>query len=197
HLPNPGRLKELLAPGARVILRKIRSQKRKTRFDLIGVNHGDTLVSVDSGVPNKLFREAFEKKAMEEFAAYESIKPEYRYGGSRVDFLLQGSGGKCLLEVKSCTLVKGGVALFPDAVTKRGTRHVYELAKALKEGYRAAVLFIVQRPDAEVFSPNDETDERFSEALRDAWRRGVDVYAYSAEFVGGEINLKERLQVKL
>ncbi len=196
HLPNPGRLKELLKPRAEVILRRVRGT-RKTHFDLVGVHHGPILISVDSRIPNKLFIEAFEKKSIEEFAIYDSITPEHRYGESRIDFLLTDEEEKCLLEVKSCTLVKNGVAFFPDAPTKRGTRHVYELLNALKEDYKAAILFIIQRSDVEAFSTNDEADSNFSEALRKAWREGVEIYAYSTEFDGREISLRDRLEIRL
>jgi len=103
----------------------------------------------------------------------------------------------CLLEVKSSTLVKDGVAMFPDAETERGRRHVRDLVKAKKEGYRTCVLFIVQRTDARVFSPNDETDPEFGKVLRGAAVEGVEVYAYYSEFTGDRITLKGKVRVEL
>jgi len=198
-LPNPGRLCELLVPNVRVVLRGSAVKGgRKTVYDVVGVYSDGTLVSIDSRVPNKLVFEALKRGSLLEFRGYNLVKPEYRHGQARFDFLLCGSAGKpCLLEVKSCTLVRNGVAMFPDAPTERGTRHVLELAKALNEGFRAAVLFIVQRGDAKVFTSNDETDPKFGRALREAVKEGVEVYAYMAIFNGNRTVLDKRVEVRL
>jgi len=177
-LPNPGRMHELLTPGTEVILRKVLKQNRKTDYDLIGVSYNGQMVSVDSRVPNKLVLEALKNRDIQELSEYNVIKPEYGYGHTRFDFFLANEHESCLLEVKSCTLVKDGVAMFPDARTERGRRHVRDLVKAKKEGYRACVLFIVQRTDAHVFVPNDETDPEFGKVLRNAAIEGVEIYAY-------------------
>jgi len=196
-LPNPGRMHELLTPGTEVILREVLKENRKTDYDLIGVFYNGQTVSVDSRVPNKLVLEALKNKDIEELSEYNIIKPEYGYGHTRFDFFLANEHERCLLEVKSCTLVKDGVALFPDAETERGRRHVKDLVKAKKEGYRTCVLFIVQRTDANVFAPNDETDPEFGKVLRDAAVKGVEVYAYYSEFIKNRITLKGKVKVEL
>jgi len=196
-LPNPGRMPELLTPGTEVVLKEVLKEDRKTDFDLIGVFYKGQVVSVDSRVPNKLVLEALKNGDIEELSEYNIIKPEYGYGHTRFDFFLANEHESCLLEVKSCTLVKDGVALFPDAETERGRRHVRDLVKAKKEGYRACVLFVVQRTDAHVFTPNDETDLEFGKVLRDAAVNGVEVYAYYSEFVGNKITLKGKVKVEL
>ena len=196
-LPNTGRMHELLTLGAEVVLREVLKENRKTDYDLIGVFCDGQLVSIDSRVPNKLVLEALRNKDMEELSEYDTITPEYSYGHTRFDFLLANEHEKCLLEVKSCTLVKDGVALFPDAKTERGTKHVRDLIKAGREGYRACVLFIVQRTDAHMFAPNDETDPEFGKALRDAAVKGVEVYAYSSEFSEKKITLRGKVEVEL
>jgi len=188
---------ELLTLGTKVILREVLKENRKTSHDLIGVFYDGQMVSVDSRVPNKLVLEALRNRDIEELSEYNAIKPEYGYGRTRFDFLLSNKYEQCLLEVKSCTLVKDGVAMFPDAKTERGRRHVRDLVKAKKEGYRACVLFIVQRTDAQVFSPNDETDPEFGEALRDAAADGVEVYAYYSKFAEDRITLKGKVKVGL
>jgi sugar fermentation stimulation protein A len=180
-LPNPGRMHELLVSGAAVILREVSKENRKTSYDLIGVSYKGQWVSVDSRVPNKLVLEALRNKDIEELAEYSIIKPEYGYGHTRFDFFLANECESCLLEVKSATLVKNGVAMFPDAVTERGTRHVKDLVKAKKEGYRACILFLVQRTDAHSFASDDETDPKFGKALRTAAAEGVEIYAYKME----------------
>ncbi|MCW4022044.1 MAG: DNA/RNA nuclease SfsA [Candidatus Bathyarchaeota archaeon] len=195
-LPNPGRMKELLFPGVEVFAHEVKKGHRKTKFDLIGVMHEGELISLDTRVPNKLVFEALKNKDIKEFNMYDFVKPEYGYGSSRFDFFLSNGNEKCLLEVKSCSLVEEGVALFPDAPTVRGKRHLLELIDAKKEGYRACVLFIIQRINADVFAPNDETDPDFGEAFRKALKNGVEAYAYYSEFVGNRIFLKDNVKIK-
>jgi len=180
-LPNPGRMREFLIPGTEVILREVMKENRKTSYDLIGVTYKGQRVSVDSRVPNKLVLEALRNGDIEELSEYNIIKPEYGYGHTRFDFFLANKHESCLLEAKSATLVKDGVAMFPDAVTERGKRHVSDLVKAKKEGYRACIVFIVQRTDAHAFAPSDETDSEFGKALRNAAVKGVEIYAYKME----------------
>lgn len=196
-LPNPGRLEELLVPGVEVLLRSVGKGWRKTAYDIVGVECCGQMVSVDSRLPNRLVYEALKNRDMPEFAKYPIIKLEHFYGHTRFDFLLRGDAEHCLLEVKSCTLVRDGVAMFPDAPTKRGARHVLELAKAKNDGYRACILFIIQRRDAYVFKPNDEVDKAFGENLRQAVKSGVEVYAYTSEFVGDKIMLRGKVEVAL
>jgi len=196
-LPNPGRMYELLTPGTPVVLREVFKEGRKTKYDLIGVYHNDQIVSIDSRVPNKLVRKALINRDIEELSEYDTIQPEYSHGHSRFDFFLANEREKCFLEVKSCTLVKDGVALFPDAPTEKGRRHVQTLMEAVKSGYRACVLFIIQRTDAQVFTPNIETDPAFGTALRNAFSARVEIFAYYSEFLGTTITLKGKVKVEL
>lgn len=198
-LPNPGRMHELLIPGTEVFLIESLKENRKTSYDLIGVSYNDQRVSVDSRVPNKLVLEALRNGDIEELAEYNIIKPEYGYGHTRFDFFLANKRESCLLEVKSVTLVKDGVAMFPDAVTKRGKRHVNDLVKAKKEGYRACILFVVQRTDASAFAPSDESDPEFGKTLRNAAAEGVEIYAYKMEISinFSLLSLSSRLDVNL
>ncbi|MFQ5838798.1 MAG: DNA/RNA nuclease SfsA [Thermoplasmata archaeon] len=196
HLPNPGRLRELLQPGATVFLREQPVEGRKTSHDLAAVRLGSILVSVDSRLPNRAVRHLLREGRLQEFAGYTTIIPEARLGNSRVDFLLR-NGRECYLEVKSCTLVVDGAALFPDAPTERGRRHLEELVAAVESGFKAAVLFVVQRPDASLFRPNDETDSRFGDALRRAHRAGVKVLAYGCRFDGVSLVDFEQMQTSI
>jgi sugar fermentation stimulation protein A len=198
-LPDPGRLNELLFPGASVILREAKLKgKRKTDYDLIGIklNEGN-IVSIDSRVPNKLVFEALKNGDIEELSGYPTIKPEYRYYHSRFDFFLAYRDQRCLLEVKSCTLLKEHIGMFPDAPTKRGRRHIKDLIKARKEGYRACLLFIIQRKGAYLFTPNDETDIEFGKVIRNAAIQGVEIYAYSTIIDEKQITLDKKIKVVL
>jgi sugar fermentation stimulation protein A len=140
--------------------------------------------------------EALRNGDLPEFRGYAAVKAEYRYGNAKFDFFLSNGVGlkPCLLEVKSCTLVRDGVAMFPDAPTERGARHVLELAKALDDGYKAAVLFVIQRDDAHMFKPNDDLDPKFGRALRGC-KGGVEVYAYTASFTGNRLCLAVKLEL--
>ncbi|MFQ6075910.1 MAG: DNA/RNA nuclease SfsA [Candidatus Bathyarchaeia archaeon] len=115
-LPNPGRLREWLAPGTVVVLREVLKEGRKTRFDVIGVSVDGRRVSIDARVPNKVLMEVLQRREVEEFSMYSQIKPEWGYGHTRFDFLLTDGQDRCLLEVKSCTLVVGGG---PSSQTRR------------------------------------------------------------------------------
>jgi sugar fermentation stimulation protein A len=196
-LPNPGRMTGLLISGAEVILKEVSRRNRKTSYDLIGIYHKRQKISLDSRVPNKLVWEALKSRDLPEFLNYTSIKPEYSYDHTRFDFLLRNGSKPCLLEVKSCTLIENGIAMFPDAVSIRGRRHVRDLIRAKCEGYRACILFIIQRMDARIFSPDDETDPEFGKALREAASQGVEIYSYLSEFIEDKIILRKRVEVKL
>jgi len=160
------------------------TNRPKTVGRLLMVRTGSTWVSVDTSLPGKLFHQAVVEGACPPFAGYTAVRPECRYGGSRIDFLLTAPDQPpCLVEVKSVTSVVPDadgvrVARFPDAPTARGARHLGELAGAVREGYRAAVCFIAQRDDAQAFGPWDEIDPVFGDALRAVARAGVEVHAF-------------------
>jgi sugar fermentation stimulation protein A len=196
HLPNSGRLGELLVPGRRVVLIHRPAQRRKTSYDLNLVEVEGRWVSVDARLPNDLVEEALLSGRLAPLAGYPTLRREVPFGRSRFDFQLTAPDRPaCLVEVKSITLVMGGLGCFPDAVTLRGRRHVYELADAVETGYRAAVVFCVQRDDASGIRPHDESDPGFGIALRDAARRGVEVYAYACQVEPGRIEITQPLPV--
>jgi sugar fermentation stimulation protein A len=198
HLPNSGRLEELLEPGRRLFLRPAASPNRKTAYDLLLVDVEGVLVSADARLPNLLVEEALREGRLSPFEGYETVRREVKRGQSRLDFALEGRGRRCLIEVKSVTLVRGGgVALFPDAPTLRGRRHVEELRQAVAEGERAAIVFVVQREDAVAFAPHDEADPAFGHALRRAVEAGVEVYAYACRVSRQEVRLDRPLEVRM
>jgi len=198
HLPNSGRLGELLVPGRRVWLAERPGVGRKTRYDLNLVAADGRWVSVDARLPNDLVAEALRGGELQPLAGYPGQRREVTVGRSRFDFLLEAPGRPpCLVEVKSVTLVVDGLGCFPDAVTARGRRHVEELGRAVASGYRAAVVFVVQRDDAEGLRPHDESDPDFGRALREAARRGVEVLAYRCLVEPGRVEITDRVPVWL
>jgi sugar fermentation stimulation protein A len=197
HLPNSGRLTELLTPGRRCWLEPFDSPRRKTCFDLVLVEYAGVFVSVDARRPNSLLAEALAAGHLRPFKAHTAFEREVPWAGSRLDFRLEGPGGTCWVEAKSVTLVEDGIALFPDAPTLRGTRHVRELIRLVENGDRAAVVFVVQRPHARQFSPNAESDPALAAALRAAQTAGVAVHAWSCIVNRQEIAIDRELPVVL
>ena len=202
HIPNTGRCREILFDGARVILEIRESKTRKTPYELIMVYKGDRLISIDSQAPNKIVEEAVRENLIKEIGSYEYIKREAIYQRSRFDLLLKKTEESekeesCFIEVKGVTLEIEGTALFPDAPTERGTRHMKELTSARQEGYRAAVIFLVQMENIKTFTPNKLMDGEFSEALAAAHSEGVEVLSYNCRVSEKEIMINEKVEVVL
>jgi sugar fermentation stimulation protein A len=187
---------ELLCKGVEVYLRKEEASHRKTDFDLVLVNHNGTLVSIDSRVPNKLLHEAITECKLSEFEGFHVSRSEPMFHDSRFDLLLKNHETQIMLEAKSCTLVEEKVALFPDAPTKRGSRHMLTLIEALAYG-RTAVVFVIQRNDVEEFRPYHQNDPVFSHSLIQAAENGVEIYAYRCRVNLNEIIIVDRLPVNL
>ena len=198
HVPNSGRMGELLVPGFRVLLAPApEGTNRKTSFDLALVDTGDALSSADARLPNKLVAEALLRKRLPQFESYPVARSEQVFGESRLDFLLEGPTGKCYVETKSVTLVEDGVGLFPDAPTIRGVKHLRSLMAAGKEGHEAAVVFVIQRHDAEAFAPHDIADPLLGTTLREAVAAGVDARAYRCRVSERCIILADEVPVRL
>ena len=179
HVKNTGRLRELLLPGARVILAKADNPARKTPYDLIGVyrkekDGTERLFNIDSQAPNAVVREWLEGQE------FDLVRPEYTWGNSRMDFYMEKQNGtkspeRYLMEVKGCTLDRDGIGYFPDAPTERGVKHLHELAKASAAGYHAFLAFVIQMEGVLEVRPNTETHPEFAEALQAAEQAGVQV----------------------
>ena len=197
HVANSGRMRELFVPGYRVLLKPRPGEHRKTKYDLALVDMGLGLASADARLPNTLVREALDEGRLGEFADYPQVTPESTFGDSRLDFLLEGPPGKFYLETKSVTLVEDGVGLFPDAPTVRGVKHLKSLEHALADGHRAAVVFVIQRNDAQAFSTSDDSDPEFAVALRHAMAAGVEAFAYRCRVTERRVELAEQLPIRL
>lgn len=217
HVKNTGRCRELLIPGARVFIALSAGPARRTPGDLIAVYKGDRLINMDSQAPNRVAREAFSAgfrlEGMEAAAAL--IRPETVWGASRLDFYLQWPGkrgtglacpqglslpdgrGQGFVEVKGVTLEQEGAALFPDAPTQRGIKHLEELTALSQAGYPAWVLFVIQMEGVDAFAPNDRTHPAFGEALRRAASAGVGVAAYDCLVESDTLALGKPVKVRL
>lgn len=193
HVKNTGRCRELLRPEARVWLEKGTNPKRKTAYDLVTVEKGRRLVNMDAQAPNKIFGEW----ALRLEAGIRSVRPEVAFGDSRLDFLLETEQGRHYVEVKGVTLEEGGHVFFPDAPTERGVRHLHTLMRAVEQGHRATVFFVVQMADVLDFSPNDSTDPAFGQALRQVAAVGVQVLAFTCQVTPEEVTMDHQIPVIL
>jgi len=198
HCPNSGSMMGCAAPGSTVLLSRSENPKRKYPFTWEMVQVGKLWVGINTGRPNTLVREAICEGVVSELAGYNAIRPEVRYGtNSRIDLLLSGNPGLCYVEVKNVTLVEGETALFPDAVTERGQKHLVELMKVVRSGRRGVIFFVVQRGDARCLAPADRIDPEYGRLLRTAVENGVEALAYHARVEPAEIRLTRRLPIIL
>lgn len=195
HVKNTGRCKELLVEGATVYLERSDNPNRKTQYDLISVEKGNMLINMDSQAPNKAAKEWLESGGY--ISNPTLIKPETKYGNSRFDFYIESDSEKAFVEVKGVTLEKDGVAMFPDAPTQRGTKHINELISAKREGFRTAVLFVIQMKGCNLFTPNIETDKTFADALKSAKEKGVEILAMDCIITPETMTVDRPIEIKL
>lgn len=195
HVKNTGRCKELLVPNATVYLEKSDSTERKTKYDLVAVEKGDTLINMDSQAPNKAVKEWLEAGNL--ISSPTLIKPETKYKNSRFDFYVESEKEKAFVEVKGVTLENNKIACFPDAPTQRGSKHLNELIEAKKNGYRAVALFVIQMKGCTKFLPNDKTDKQFADTLRKAKNAGVEILAMDCLISPDSMNIDSPVTVEL
>ena len=198
HVRNTGRCREILIPGTRVLLEKAsNNSKRKTRFSLIGAYKGSRLINIDSQIPNALVFSALDNNDLNIIKEMKYLKREATYQHSRFDLFYRSIYKKGFIEVKGVTLEKDGTALFPDAPTLRGTRHIFELIDAFNKGYENYLIFVIQMKGVNCFKPNDEMDPNFSEALRAADQKGVHIRAYDCLVTNDSIKIDQPVRVVL
>ena len=196
HVANSGRMREMFVPGYKVKLKPVMGDHRKTKFDLALVQMGKSLASADARLPNSLVAEALERQSLPPFRAYSKLRREVTFGESRLDLMLEGEPGLCYIETKSVTLVVDGVGLFPDAPTTRGAKHMRSLQQAVREGHKAAVVFVIQRSDVEAFATHDAADPDFGQVFRQALSSGVEAFAYKCEVTENSIQLSSPLPIQ-
>jgi len=194
HIHDPGRLKELLYPGNEVLLRRTSDLNRKTNWNLIVALYDKQWVLVHSGFHRDIAEKVINNRKLSPFGCVKNIRPEPKLGESRLDFLLTTrKKDKIWVEVKGCTLAVDGVALFPDAPTMRGARHVRHLIEAKENGEDAAILILVFRKDAECFSPNVETDFDFSKTFLSALEVGVEFHPLKFLYEDGFVSYIKKI----
>ncbi len=199
HVKNTGRCRELLVPDVRVYLEISDNPARKTKYDLIAVekqtDSGILLVNMDSQIPNAAAEEWLRNGGL--FSENAVIVREKTFGKSRFDFYIEDGNRKIFLEVKGVTLEYDGVAMFPDAPTERGVKHINELVSSLESGYEAYILFVIQMKGMKCFVPHDEMHPEFGDALRNAEEKGVRIIAMDCIVTPDSMTVDEEVKVNL
>lgn len=199
HCPNSGRMTACCEPGRPVHLSRSEAPGRKLRYTWELIEMPTSLVGVNTLVPNRLVMESIRRGRIGELSGYASVRREAAVGkGSRMDILLSDpERGRCYVEVKNCTLVEDGLAVFPDAVTARGLKHLVEMRRLVAEGTRCVMFYLIQRMDARLFMPADAVDPDYGRGLREAVREGVEILVWDAEITLRGIRLHRRIPWRL
>lgn len=200
HVKNTGRCKELLIPGCSVYLTAADNPNRKTKYDLIAVekqrkNNTPLLINMDSQIVNSAAEEWLKKGEL--FGKEANIRREVTWGNSRFDFYIETGNKKIFLEVKGVTLEQDGIAMFPDAPTERGIKHINELIKAKSEGFDSYILFIIQMKEIKEFIPNDLTHPAFGAALKKAQKAGVNILAMDCIITPDTITVDKEVKCRI
>jgi sugar fermentation stimulation protein A len=197
HCTNSGSMKSCLENGAEVFLSPVSDPTRKTKFTWEMIKIGGSWVGINTGNPNKLAFEAISAGIIPELTGYTKVMREVVFGDSRFDVFAENKTEKCFVEVKNVTLKEGKYALFPDAVTTRGQKHLKTLMEVKAAGMRAVMLYIVQRTDVEIFAPAKEIDPEYAKALKQAVDAGVEVIVMQTEVSPEGIYIKKKLPVEI
>lgn len=197
HCTNSGSMKSCLEDGAEVYLTPVNDPKRKTKFtwEMIKIN-GDW-VGINTGNPNKLAFDAISENKIPELQAYTTVKREVTFGDSRFDVYAENDSEKCFVEVKNVSMKEGKYALFPDAVTTRGQKHLKTLMEVKSKGIRAVMLYVIQRSDVDIFAPAEEIDPAYAKALKEAFEAGVEVIPMQAKVTPESIEFVRKLPFEL
>lgn len=196
HCPNSGSMKGCSSPGSEVVISKSANPKRKYAWTLEMVREKNCWIGVNTSMTNKLVREGLESGVIDDFGQITSIQPEVKVSDkSRLDFLVQAGDKKNYIEVKNCSLAENSVALFPDAITSRGTRHLLELDRLREEGAGTTVIFCVQRTDVRSFMPAESIDPEYAETLYRVHENGVMILAYQADVCPSSVTIAKKIPV--
>ncbi len=197
HTPNTGSMQQCAVAGQRVLISQNDAPQRKLKYTLELIRVGDHWVDTHTQRTNRLAEEALRNDWLAGLRGYK-VTPEFKIGDSRIDFLLEKAEERVLVEVKNVTLLKHpSTACFPDAVTSRGQKHLRELLAARQQGYRAVILFLVQRGEATEFSPADEIDAEYGRLLREVVAGGVEALAYKTAVKPDENRVADAIPVVL
>jgi sugar fermentation stimulation protein A len=197
HCTNSGSMKSCLEDGAEVFLTPVNDPKRKTRFTWEMIRINGNWVGINTSNPNKLVFEAIRNKEIPGLDNYTRVTREVKFDESRLDILAENDYEQCAIEVKNVTLKDGDFATFPDARTERGLKHLHTLIRLKKEGYRAVMVYVIQRMDVTTFAPAADIDPQYAAALKQAAENGVEIFPVQARVTPEEIKIEQILKYSL
>lgn len=199
HCPNSGSMKGCAIPGSPVWLSESDNPKRKYKYTWELIKVPETLIGINTLVPNKLVKQAIENNLIDELSGYTRVKAEVKTSShTRLDLLLEDEENqKCYVEIKNCTLVEGGMAMFPDAVTTRGQKHLDELEHLVSQGHRGVIFYLIQRMDAKAFKPAEMIDKVYAETLKKVVKNGVEIITRDTRITTEVIRVGQALPVHL
>jgi len=198
HCANSGSMRQCAEPGRTVYLSVHNNPKRKLKYTWELIEMPESLVGVNTAVPNRLVEQSIKAGRIPELTGYDFVSREVKTGNSRLDLRLTAKSGRpCFIEVKNCTLVENGEASFPDAVTTRGRKHLQELQRLADEGNRCVIFFLIQRTDALIFKPADRIDPAYGDELRNAFANRVEILAYDVDISPKAISIGKNIPFQL
>lgn len=197
HTSNSGSMKSCLEDGAEVYLTYVDDPKRKTKYTWEMIKINNRWVGINTAVPNLLVYEAIRDQKIKGLEGYTFVKREVKYDDSRFDVFASNEKEECFIEVKNVSLKVRDYARFPDAVTTRGRKHLRTLIKAKEEGYRAVMIYVIQRADVSKFAPANDIDPEYAKALKEAFDKGVEIYPIRADVSPEAIELTDQLLFEL
>ncbi len=197
HCPNTGSMLGLMSQGNKIWLSKSNNPKRKLKYTLEIIKVDDELVGVNTLLTNRLVYEALSLKKIKSLVKYNNIKTEVKFSSNtRFDFLISNSNEKCLLEVKNTTLKRNNkIAEFPDAITDRGTKHLFELISAKEKGFDCCILYLIQRQDCKTFKIAEDIDTNYKMAFDKAMKAGVRILCYDCKINNEEVKLNNLIKL--
>ena len=199
HCPNSGSMRECCEPGRPVHLSFHDNPKRKLKYTWELIEMPTSIVGINTLIPNRLVAESIETGLVSDLNGYDNVTREVKTSdNTRLDILLSSEdGNRCYVEIKNCTLVKEGVASFPDAVTSRGLKHLVELSSLVSKGFRCVIFYVIQRMDAKVFQPADHIDPAYGRELRQVLKHGVEILVYDTRIDLKTIRLNRKIPYRL
>lgn len=197
HCPNSGSMKSCLESGAEVYLALVNDQKRRTKYTWEMIRINGKWIGINTLHPNRLVYDAITEGKIEHLKGFTNVQREVKFGDSRFDVYAENESEKCFIEVKNVTLKEGNYALFPDAVTTRGQKHLRTLVEVKKAGMRAIMFYVIQRSDVDIFAPAKEIDPDYANELKVAVENGVEVFVVWAKVTPTGIELMEKLPVEI
>jgi sugar fermentation stimulation protein A len=194
HCPNSGSMRGCSTPGSQVMLSTSPNPKRKYPQTLEMVREGETWIGVNTMLTNTIVAEAILEGRIQELQDIDTLTREVTTSkSSRLDLLLERGDERIYVEIKNCSLVEDGWAMFPDAVTARGTKHLNELASLVEQGHQGIIFFCIQRTDADRFKPAAHIDPLYAETLAEVSKKGVQILAYQAEILPESIIIRKSI----